>query len=92
MKATRYNIKACCGKTNIIFKTDATITNNTLQSLVKLGFIESEHFTKAGILYVDNSDFIVTAPIGSNRLEVKCKKNDCNQKINEFEELFPLLE
>lgn len=92
MKAQRFTIQACCGRTSIIFKTDTPITSNTLKSLIKLGFIETEHFTKAGILYVDNMDFIITGPLGSDRLQVKCKKSDCNEKINDFENLLPQLE
>ena len=68
MKAEKFTIQACCGRTSIIFKTDTPITIKTLNSLVRLGFAESEHFTKAGILYADNPDFIVTGPIGSDRL------------------------
>lgn len=92
MKAEKFTIQACCGRTSIIFKTDTPITAKTLNSLVRLGFVESEHFTKAGILYADNPDFIVTGPIGSDRLQVKCKKSECNQKINDFEALLPQLE
>jgi hypothetical protein len=64
---------------------------NDIKELVKLGFTESEHFTKAGILYVDNLDLIVTGPIGSDRLQVKCKINDCEQKVNDFEVLLQTL-
>ena len=92
MKAERFTIQACCGRTSVIFKTDTTITHNTLKSLISLGFQEAEHFTKAGILYAHNAEFIITGPIGSNRLQVKCKKPDCSQRVNEFEALFPQLE
>lgn len=92
MKAERFTIQACCGRTAIIFKTDTPITVNTLKSLTNLGFVETEHFTKAGILYADNSDFIVTGPFGSDRLQVKCKKAECNQRIQEFEAILPQLE
>lgn len=92
MKAERYNIQACCGKTAIIFKTDAPITKMTLNSLISLGFSEAANFTQAGILYADNPDFIVTGPFGSDRLQVKCKAADCIQKISDFEALLPQLE
>lgn len=75
----------------MIFKTDQPLSKNHLVALVSLGFVEAEHFTKAGILYVDNSDFTVTGPIGSNRLQVKCKHADCSQKLNNFEELLQKL-
>lgn len=87
MKVERFSIKACCGRSTIIFKTDQPITANFLANLVKLGFYEHTHFTKVGIIYVDNSDFILTGPLGSDRLQVKCKFVDCDQKLNDLEGL-----
>lgn len=92
MKIERYTIQACCGKKSIIFKTDQPLTKIVLDKLVTLGFTEATHFTKAGILYADNLDFIVTGPLGSDRLQVKCKKADCDQKLNDFEVLLQSLE
>lgn len=92
MDITRFTIQTCCGKTSIIFKTDQPLTIEILNSLVKLGFRESPHFTTAGILYVDNLDFIVTGPLGSDRLQVKCRKADCDQKLNDLEALLLTLE
>lgn len=91
MKAERYDIKACCGKTSIIFKIDQPLSKIHLAQLVSLGFTEFPHFTTAGILYADNSDLIVTGPFGSDRLQVKCKKSDCSQKVNDFEGLLAQL-
>jgi hypothetical protein len=87
MNITKFTVQACCGRQSIIFKTDQPITSKVLEDLLKSGFNEHTHFTKAGILYMDNSDFIVTGPIGSDRLQVKCKAADCSQKLNNLEEL-----
>lgn len=89
MKAEKFTVQACCGKTSIIYKIDQPLTKNHLESLVKSGFVEAQHFTKAGILYADNLDFIVTGPFGSDRLQVKCKQKSafCNEKLINFEEL-----
>lgn len=87
MKIERFTVQACCGRQSIIFKTDQPITSKVLEDLLKFGFNEHTHFTKAGILYMDNPDFIVTGPIGSDRLQVKCKAADCSQKLNDLEEL-----
>lgn len=87
MKVERFTVKACCGKTSLIFKTDQPLTTAHLSALVKLGFVEAAHFTKAGILYADNSDLIVTGPFGSDKLQVQCKLKDCTQKLNDFEAL-----
>lgn len=87
MNIERFTIQACCGKTSLIFKTDQPITQNLLTFLVNAGFVEAAHFTKAGILYVDNPDLIITGPFGSDKLQVKCKVKDCEQKVNDFETL-----
>lgn len=91
MHIERFTVQACCGKTSLIFKTDRPIFASDIQALVKLGFTEAINFTKAGILYVDNSDLIITGPIGSDRLQVKCKIADCDQKLNDFEVLLQQL-
>lgn len=91
MKIKRFNIKACCGRTSIIFQTDQPLTKEHLATLVTWGFVEAPHFTKSGILYADNLDFIVTGPFGSNRLQVKCKHAECSDKINNFEVLLQQL-
>ncbi len=87
MKVERHSIQSCCGRKAIIFKIDQPIDKKLCQSLVSNGFKESENYTKAGILYVDNLDFIVIGPFGSDRLQVKCKSSDCEKKVNDFEEL-----
>jgi hypothetical protein len=87
MKVERFTIKACCGKVSNIFKIDQPVTKDLLSSLLKLGFKEGEHFTKAGILYADNLDFIITAPFGADRLQIRCKKKECSEKLNDFEAL-----
>lgn len=87
MKVERFTVQACCGNTSIIFKTDQPLTKKLLEELVAHGFNEQGHFTQAGILYVDNLDFILTGPLGSDRLQVKCKKRDCEQNLNNLEAL-----
>ena len=85
-------MRACCGKDAVIYKTDRSLTKDHLAKLVGLGFVESAHFTKAGILYVDNADFIMTGPLGSDRLTVKCKQADCTEKFNNLEVLLQQVE
>ena len=87
MKVDRFTVQSCCGKTSLILKTDRPIDKKLLEFLVSKGFIEFGHFTQVGILYADSSELIVTGPIGSNRLQVKCKKTDCALILNDFEVL-----
>lgn len=87
MKVNRLTLPACCGKEQIIFKTDQPISESLLKKLESNGFTAAAHFTAAGVLYADNVDLIVTGPFGSDRIQAKCKKADCTQSLNDFEEL-----
>ena len=85
MKTERHTIQACCGRTAVILKTDRPLESKIITFLVASGFNESKHFSDAGIIYLDNEDFILTGPIGSDRLQVKCKKLNCYDKLEELE-------
>lgn len=92
MKIERFTLQSCCGGKSIVFKIGQPLTKELLAIFVdSLGFKESTHFTKAGILYADNKDFIVTGPFGSDKLQVKCRKSNCDQKLNDFESLLSTL-
>ena len=85
MNIERYSVTSCCGGKSIIYKIDRPITMNLINSFIEIGYKEEKHFTTAGILYVDNETFILTGSIGANRLQVKCKKTDCEQQFNNLE-------
>lgn len=87
MKVERFVIQACCGRKQIVFKIDRPLDLTLLDVLKSNGFTELPHFTKAGMLYADNMDLIVSGPIGMDKLNVKCKKENCDQILNNFEEL-----
>jgi hypothetical protein len=87
MKTERFSVQACCGKTSVILKTDTPLTIEHLRRLVEFGYTESKHFTQAGLIYADNSDFILSGPLGSDRLQIKCKKPGCEDKIPDLEAL-----
>jgi hypothetical protein len=92
MKIERFLIKACCGKTSLILKTDRPIDKSFITFLTNKGFSERTHFTVAGILYVENSDLIITGPMGADKLQIKCKKDNCKELLNNFELLLVQLE
>jgi hypothetical protein len=92
MKIERFKIQSCCGKMAIMFKTDQPLSKKFLLDLVGLGFTEHNDFSKSGILYVDNLDVIISGPFGSNRLQIKCKKADCDKRINDIETLLLTLD
>jgi hypothetical protein len=87
MKVERFVVQACCDRKNIVFKIDRPLSLALLEVLKSNGFTENANFTKAGMLYADNTDLIVSGPIGMDKLNVKCKQKDCEKKLNDFEEL-----
>jgi hypothetical protein len=91
MQIDRFTTKTCCGGKSIIFKIDCSVSKSMIEAFVKLGFKELEHFTKVGIMYVENPDFILTGPIGSNKLQVKCRKKDCDQNLNVLEKTMSIM-
>ncbi len=87
MKVERIVIQACCNKKQIVFRLDKPLDNSILDVLTSNGFTVNSNFTKAGMLYADNPDLIVSGPIGNNKINAKCKKEDCEQILNDFEAL-----
>jgi hypothetical protein len=93
MNVEKFIVPACCNRTSIVFKTDRPLTEAILAALVSNGFTEWNQFTKAGMLYVDNLDFILTGALGSDKLQAKCKlEKDCDQKLNKLEDLLLQME
>jgi hypothetical protein len=86
MKVERFLVKACCGSTSVTFKIGSPVSKDFLPLLVGNGFIESKHFTAAGLLYVENESLVVTGSFGQSILQIKCKKT-CEESINNFEQL-----
>lgn len=87
MKVERILVQGCCNKKQLVFKLDQPLMPTVLDVLKSNGFTEYEHFTKAGMLYADNADLIISGPFGGDRINVKCKKPDCDQFLNNFEAL-----
>ena len=87
MKIEKIVVNACCGRKNIVFKLGQPIDLSLLDKFKSAGFTEQPHFTKAGMIYAENLDLVVSGPIGADRLNVRCKKTDCEEIVNNFEEL-----
>jgi hypothetical protein len=87
MKIERFLIQGCCGRKHIVFKLDKPLALDLLDVLKSNGYTEAPKFAQAGMLYADNKDLIVSGPIGGDKLNVKCKKEDCDAYLNDLEAL-----
>lgn len=92
MEVKKFSVSACCGKTAIAFKLNTILSKTLLNDLVSKGFVESKHFTAAGMMYVENQSIIASGTFGSDILNVKCKISNCSNFVDEFESLLANIE
>lgn len=79
-----FNTKTCCGRTLITWKLNCKITKDLISSLSD-EFKEHVHFTNAGMLYMTNDYFIISAQLNSNSLQINCKRKDYEQQMHNLE-------
>lgn len=91
MDLKKFTVNACCGKTTTIYQTSKKLSKSMITDLVAKGFKENERFSKNNVLYLESDVFFLTGPVGSNRLQVKCKKGDCSAYQKDLEETLKLL-
>ena len=87
MNIKRNSIKGCCGGTSLLIKADKSLDKNFISFMSGLGFIEGEHFTQTGIIYLESNELVLQGPLNNIRLTVTCKinKDDCILKLDEIE-------
>lgn len=71
----------------IIVKFDDPISLEKMHPLQSQGFVQREHFTKIGMLYMESKELILSGQLGSNKLQIKCKVSDCKNHISNIEDL-----
>ena len=76
-----------CTKLQIIFELSCPIEKSFLDVFLKNNYTNLKSYTNVGIFYVEDANLIAMGPIGSNRLQIKCKTNNCEQSIGVFEEI-----
>jgi len=92
MKVERHTIKSCCGNFSVLFKLDKPLSKDILAHLVNYGFKENSNFTKKGVLFLENEYLILNGVFGSNKLNIKCRQENCADSINKIEEEIKKLE
>ena len=81
MLIEEYKTQGCCGKTSLFFKLTKPITQDLLQHFLNIGFVQQQHFVKSGIAYLTSNELVLSGPMQSTRLQVKCRKKDCEDSI-----------
>ena len=89
MKVDRLVVPAFCNTCppSVSFKIDQPLNKDILPLLAKEGFVERPNFTKSNILYVESVSLIVSGMFGQNTIQTRCKIRDCQNFVNDFEQL-----
>lgn len=92
MKFEKLSINSCCGAQSIIFILEKPASILTISHLASFSFNELSHFTKNGIIYMENNDCIITGTIGQNKLTLKFKNKNIENVIANVENILNLHE
>ena len=87
MQIKRYSASSCCGRKSTILEINKQVNVSFVSFFSQHGFVASDHFTKSGMLFIESNELIVNSSFGSNKLNVKCKTQDCDNNISKFEAL-----
>lgn len=81
----RLETKACCGKTQTTLQLNFALDYTHIQIFTTAGFISNKSYTDRGILYIEDANMSAIGPLGSNRLQIRCKNTTCNMSIDKLE-------
>jgi hypothetical protein len=70
-----------CAKPQILLEIDISFNSTHLDYLINNNYIEGKSYTKMGILYIEDDNLVAIGPFGSNRLQIKCKTNSCDESL-----------
>ena len=76
-----------CGKPQLILEFNFPLEKEYLRVLTDNNFIESKSYTNLGILYLEDLNLVAVGPFGSNRLQIKCKNDKCNDSLESLENI-----
>lgn len=77
--------KCNCTKEEIYLEFNFPLKIEHLQVFIKESYKTKQSYINSGILYIEDVNLIAMAPIGTNRLKIKCKNNKCLEDLNRLE-------
>jgi hypothetical protein len=86
-KRITINSECKCGNSQIILQTGGPLLKNHIVKFTNSNYKQNESYIKSGILYLENDDLIMMGPLGSNRMQIKCKRKDCDKSISQIESI-----
>lgn len=85
VKRTLIKSSCNCTKPQVLFETSIPIEKKHLDYFINNNYIEGKSYTGIGILYIEDSNLVAIGPFGSNRLQIKCKNDNCDLSLSILE-------
>lgn len=84
---TKSPSKCNCSKPQSFLEFNFPMENEDLDFFIENGFKPVKSYINIGIFYVEDDNLVAIGPFGSNKLQIKCKNQNCEGSIVKFEEL-----
>lgn len=85
MKRITIKSRCNCSKPQTTLEVNFSLDKAHLGYLSINHFIESKSYTRVGILYVEDANLTAMGPFGSNRLQIRCKNDNCDASLANLE-------
>jgi hypothetical protein len=93
VKKTILNLTNCnCNKKKqLLFELSISLEEKYTQYFIDNGYSNNKLYIKNGLLYIEDIYLVAIGPFGSNRLQIKCKIDNCDIGIDKLESILKLL-
>ena len=85
VKKTLLKSKCNCTKAQIILELNYSLNREHIQYFINNNFNESKSYTNVGILYIEDANLTAMGPFGTNRLQIRCKNDNCDASLANLE-------
>ncbi len=87
MKFNKIDIKACCGKQQVILLLASPLEEEHIRALISNGFKQIDSYAKNGMICMENDFSLIMCPIGANRLQVKFKYKQNKDNLKKIDDI-----
>ena len=87
----KIKLKTSCNSKALILESNIIVKKNYLEVFLSKGFTSPGSYVNSGLFYVQQGNFVATCSFGTNRINIRCSGNDCEEKIQNFENILTSL-
>jgi hypothetical protein len=80
--------KCACKGSQLYLEMNFSIMAHHLQVFLTNGFETIKSYGAQGLFYIEDKNMFAIAPYGSNRLQIRCKNDSCENSLDSIEKVF----